>query len=691
MNILETLQRPRVQVCIAAAVYLGIAIWLIWPVPLDMANRFYGGTGDPFGSLAILREMADQFQPPFLPGKLHDFSAPQGLPVPWVRSLASLPSQFLLWALAVVFGAVAAYDIFVLIGFFFSGTAAFLLARRITGSAPAGFVAGLALAFYPYAVLKSSGHYEFAHSWVIVLAAWRMIELGEKPTMRNGILAGLAVVFAMAWTPYFILLAGITYLTLLIADLVIAGRGRELRTHLRAQAPAAGIVLAYLMVFRLLASATEAGQGLRANPREELITYSARLQEYVFPNADHEIFGGWTRGYLETHMHGSNMTESMLYVGIVVLALAVVAIVGAILGKLPRRQAQLTATFAALAVIAGLCSAPPDYSAFGHTFPMPSDLISAVTSTWRVYARLVVVVEVALVMMAAIGLAWIVRGRSLPAIGAITALVIGLVWVDFTPHGGGYNPVGGVQPLYAKLKQQPRGIVVEYPLTPAGSGDYDEMFAQQEHGFPIFNGYEAGSKREAQAISLADPSNPATAARLRALGVRYAVIRNVPDTKDLPKPGPGFKLVVSYPSGKLYRIEPDRRSRRAILVTPTVNFSPPEVDSRGTFRWMTADDGEIDLAGNCSPCEGVVTMTLEPFNGLARTVTIEGGARPVRIRLTGVSAHQIPVRFDKEATLKVSASPGAKPAADALPGSTDSRMLSISVRRIRYAADPPNR
>lgn len=686
MNIVRLLQRPRVQVGMAAAIYLGIALWLIWPVPLDMSTRFYGGTGDPMGALATLRELAEQLQPPFLPGKIHDFSAPDGLPVPWVRSLASLPGQLLLWSLAVVFGAVAAYDIFVLIGFAFSGTAAFLLARRITGSAPTGFVAGFALAFYPYAISKSSGHYEFAHSWVIVLAVWRMIELGERPTARNGVFAGLAVVFAMAWTPYFILLAGIAYLTLLAAALITAWREGSLRAQIRAQAPAAGLVLAYLVIFRLLAAATEAGQGLRANPREELITYSARLQEYILPDAGHELFGGWTRGYFASHMHGSNQTESLLYVGVVILLLALVAIAGALLGKLPRRQAQLTATFAGLAIVAALCSAPPDFTAFGHTFPMPSDLISSVTSTWRVYARLVVVVEVALVMLAAIGLAWILRGRPWPVITVLTALVVVAIWVDFSPRGQGYNPVGSVLPIYAKLKQQPEGIVVEYPLGLAATSDYDELLAQDQHGFPIFNGYEAGSERETEALSLADPSNPATAARLRALGVRYAVIRTVPDTKGLPKPAPGFKVIYSDSSGKLYRIEPGAKSRRAVLVTPTQNFSPVEVDNRGSFQWMDADTGEIELRGTCDPCEGIAKMTLEPFNGRAQTVTIEGATRPIRIRLTRLAEYEIPVRFNAAHTLKIKAEPGAQPVSSAIPGSIDSRSLALSVRRIRFVA-----
>lgn len=686
MRIVELAQRPRVQAGIAAAFYLGIALWLIWPVPLDMSTRFYGGTGDPIGALATLRELAEQRHPPFLPGTIHDFGAPDGLPIPWVRSLASLPAQLLLWSLAVVFGAVAAYDIFVLIGFCFSGTAAFLLARRITGSAPAAVVAGLALAFYPYAVFKSSGHYEFAHSWVIVLAVWRMIELGEKPTTRNGVLAGLAVVFAMAWTPYFILLAGLTYLALLAASLLVSWQDGALREQARAQAPAAGLVLAYLIVFRLLATAAEAGQGLRVNSREELIAYSARFQEYLFPNADHAIFGGWTRSYFADHMHGSNPTESLLYVGIVVLLLALVAIGAALFGRLPRRQAQLTATFVGLAIVAGVCSAPPDFTAFGHTFPMPSDFISSVAATWRVYARLVVVVEVALVMLAAIGLAWIVRDRSWQAVTAITMIAVSAVWVDFTPNGSGYNPIGSVLPIYAKLKQQPRGIVVEYPLAPAAAGDYDELLGQGAHGFPIFNGYETGSKQESEAIALADPSNPATSAKLHALGVRYAVIRKVPDTKALANPGPGFKLIASDWSGKLYRIAPGARSKGAVLATPTESFSPPEVDSRGAFRWMTADEGRIDLYGNCRPCEGVVRLTLEPFNGVARTVTIKGGSRPIRIRLAGVSEHEVPVRFNGELALTLAASPGAQPASSAVPGSTDSRSLALSVRRIRFDA-----
>jgi len=194
-----------------AVAYLAVALWLTWPMPKDPRHFFYGGLGDPFGALALLREMAQNGRPPFLPGTLHDLAAPEGYDVPWVRGLASLPSSALLYGLALCLGPVAAYNVFAVLAFPLTGIATFLLARRLSGDAVAAAVAGFAFAFFPYATIKGFGHYELAHGWVLVLALWRLLVLTERPSMRNGVFAGLAAIFAMSWTPYFILLTGVMF------------------------------------------------------------------------------------------------------------------------------------------------------------------------------------------------------------------------------------------------------------------------------------------------------------------------------------------------------------------------------------------------------------------------------------------------------------------------------------------------
>ncbi len=680
----ERLTSPNMLALYSALVYLAIAMHIVWPVPLHIDSRLYGGTGDAFGALAGVRELVENNQLPFLPGTLPDFAAPEGQTVAWIRSLASMPGQLVLWLLAKGFGPIAGFNLFVMLGFTASGLAAFLLGRRLTGSAGAGFVAGLGLAFVPLAQLKSHGHYDMAHTWVFVVMLWRMLELQQAPTRRNGILAALAVLLALAWTPYFILFGGVMYATLAIAALIIAARRHQFAAAVRAQLWPAGAALAYLLGFRLLASASEAGQGLRVNGDQELITYSARLYEYFVPWNGSFLFGGETGPWLADRIHGSNGSESTLYLGISLLLLAAFAIVQVLRRKIPEGQRATAWVLVAICVVAGLCSAPPHFEAFGHSIPMPSYFISQVSATWRVYSRFALVVQVALVMLAAIGVASLLNQRSRTVRAVIVAAIAVVVLVDLSPRGLGSNPIGA-PPIYAALRDKPRGIVAEYPLLPAGAGTYDELLAQDFHDMPILNGYESGSVAEARAVALADPSDPKTATGLAALGVKYALIRSIPGNAALPEPGPGFKLLSQDPSGRLFAIVPPKHGVPASSVSLLDGFDVVEQDPQGKLQWMLKQKGQLEVIAACRSCVGDVELSMDTF-GPPRKVTITGGTRPVTATVDARTPVKVPVRFDRTVKLTISGDPGPIPVRQLIPASTDPRSLVLNVRSARFVS-----
>jgi hypothetical protein len=678
---------PRIQAFVATLVYAVIAIRLTWPMPAHIGSLLYGGTGDPFGGLANLRELVDHNHIPFLPGRIHDFAAPEGLPIPWVRSLASFSGQTILFSLGWTLGPLAAYNVFILAGFILSGLSGFLLARRLSGSAGGGFIAGLALAFYPYVVVKSHGHYELAHSWVLVLALWRMLELAEHPGRRNGVLAGLAVLLALTFTPYFILLGGVLYATVAVCSLVSAWRMGTLRSAIAGQAWPAGMVVLYLGLFRLLASAAESGQGLRQNGDQEFITYSARAYEYLVPNATNPIVGSETGPWLARHLHGSNGSESTLYVGLVVLALAGYATWRAVRGRVPRPQRHIVFTLVTVAIVAGLCSAPPMFQAGGLSVPMPLHFISSVSPTWRVYARMVSLIEIALVMLAALAVADLVRGRRAVVRAAVVAVIAVAVLVDFSPRNGGSNPISEPS-IYQAFKGLPRGIVAEYPLVPTVQDSYDELVAQQFHGMPIVNGYESGSPSEARALTLADPSAPTTGEGLAALGVKYILIRNVPANAALKAPSSDFRLLAQNQSGRLFAVRPTGLGRTpASIASLGEGFDPPEQDPEGYHQWLTAATGEIDLRADCRHCRGELQFTATSLGG-PRQVRITGGTHPVVATVVGGTSVRVPVRFHQSVTLKVSTEPGPVPAKSVIAGSTDPRLLSINLRTPRLELRP---
>lgn len=669
------------QAVAATVSYLLLAVWMTWPMPTDPADVFYGGAGDAFGSAALLRELAETGRPPFLPGTIQDFNAPTGVDVAWVRGLASIGAGSVLWLLTVLTDEITAYNLFALSAFPLSGLAMFLLARKLTGSPAAAYLAGFAFAFYPFAVIKGHGHYEFAHGWVVVLVLWRALELAERPSVRNGLVAGAVTVAAMAWSPYFILLAGVAYAAVGAGALVAAARRGLLRAQVAAQAVGGALIVAYAAVFYLLSRAEAAGQGLRDHALDALNVYSARPWEYVVPHNDHPLLGGWTATWLTEHLHGSNFSESTLYLGLPVLALAAFAVVAAVRGaRLADPARRVVALLVLVAVAAVLTSAPPRGEVLGVVVPFPSAAIAEVTTTWRVLARLVVVVMAAVALLAAYGVALVLRDRPRGAQTAITFVLALVVIGDLWPERGGTNPIrpSPVDPVLAKL---PPGTAAVYPLVPIDT-NFGAMFNQRFHGQRLLNGYEPGSVEEERAQALADPSRPGVVRTLGALGVDYVVIPEIPEAADL-EPAEELQLVERTPDGsEIFRVP--AQAKRTVLASVSDGFAPAETDVSGTFSWLTAPRGTLTLVGDCTGCRVRVTATLQSF-AAPRTVVIrtQEGRTLSRTRV-GIdpTTFSFVAPLDTKTTLQLLVDPGPAPVRSVAPGSADARSLAVRVNRL---------
>jgi hypothetical protein len=642
------------------------------------------GSGDPDGLLAVLREMVENHMPPFLPGTLHDLAAPDGLPVAWVRGLASLPSSLLFYGLALLVGPAAAINLFALFAGPLTGLATFLLARKLTGNPWAAAIAGWAFAFYPFAVIKGAGHYELAHGWVIVLPVWRLLVLSESPSMRTGIWAGLAVVFAMAWTPYFILIVGLSYAALLAGSLALAAHRRCLGRQLAPQAVAGALVLTYLVGFYALGTTTESGQGLRENNVQDLNIFSARVYEYFVPNADHPLVGSTTGPWLASHLHGSNPAESTLYLGLTIICLAVVAVVTA----LRRRLSAATARAVFLLAIMGLCtawsSAPPHGMILGANIPFPSDPISKVTTTWRVYARLVEPVMLAASLLAAIGITAIADSASRwRRTGILILIAVAVIALDLRPKRHDVSSLG-TRPIYAQLARLPKGIVAVYPTTSADVASYVAMRDQQYYDMPIING-------SARDMELADPANPTTARSLAALGVRYALVPAIPETARLRFPPRDFRRVAHDASGSVYAVAP-RLKEPATAVFFVSGFGPAEAGPDGPFRWLEQSSGKLEVDGACMRCAGTLRALIQSF-AHPRTVEFRDprGHVLLRQRVAGPTQVVLPLRFAHRTDITLVVTPRATPVRQVMPSTPDDRSLAINVARLRFDASTPAR
>jgi hypothetical protein len=660
----------------AALAYLGCAIYLTWPLVTDLDSTLYGAAGDLTGAIATFREYVHGHFP-FLPGTLSDFNAPGGLPIRWTLNVSTLSSTAVLYGLSGAFGTVAGFGLFTLLGFIGSGLAMFLLVRRLLGHPGVAFVAGYAYAFYPFVVVKAQGHLAFVHGWVLVLVAWRLVELLEKPTIRNGAWTGAALVLAFTWSPYHILFATVIALGFAPVALALARRRNMLRPTFTALTVAAVIGLAWLGGMGLLNRAAPASE-VRTHTVAEAVAYSARWKEYVIPASEHPLLGGPAGRYRASHLHGSNFSENTLYVGFTILALALVGFASAV--RRPGRLREAALIGLAVSVVGFAFSAPPRVDALGFNIPTPTQYLFDLTTTWRAFSRLVEVVMLGLVLLAAIGMLAIVRRKPpLLQAGLLTlmlVLIAGDLWT--AEPGKGTNKIG-IPATYQRLAKLPNGIAAEYPLLPADQSQYGDVFYQGWHHKPIINGYYAGSPEENRDLALGKLSDPATARGLAALGVRYVLARQDIAAAKLPdpgRPGRGFRFITKDPYIALYEVAlPGPQG----LVSPMEGFAAPEGSPRGPFQWLLQADGTIEVRGSCSPCTGVVRIRVATF-ARPRLITVlaPGGDVLARARVTGEKTLRFPVRFHRKLTLRLEADPGPQSIARTT-GAPDPRSVSLSV------------
>ena len=184
----QRISSGRRDAFIVTIVYLALTIGLVWPLPRGLARDIPGDFGDPlYTAWAMAWDAthlgrgwwsANIFAPQPLALAYSEHFLPQGL--------QALP---IYWATR---NPILGYNVVFLSTFVLSGLGMFLLARELTGSRAAGFVAGLAYAFSPFRI-ASIPHLQ------VLSAAWMPFVLyGLRRHFSTGRLRPLAGA-AVAW------------------------------------------------------------------------------------------------------------------------------------------------------------------------------------------------------------------------------------------------------------------------------------------------------------------------------------------------------------------------------------------------------------------------------------------------------------------------------------------------------------
>lgn len=674
----RTVAATRARVAEGALVVagaFGVAVALTWPLTPNL-GRGVLNQGDPLGGVAWLWRIAHEGGFGIL-GQTHvsllgapfGYDQGNGINVQWL--LPYLPAHLA----SGLIGEVAAYNLVILFGLALSGAAMYALIVRLGAGRLAAIWAGLVFMGFPWLLERADNHASLTHVWgfpllILAVVAWR-----DRPDGRRATLVGLALGALWLTSGYYGLM-GLVMVAVLLPVAALAQRAATgWRGRLRALAvvggTSIGAVLAVFVVSRLGAGA--GALGVDRNPAE-LQVYGARLHEFFVPPGNNPYLGGWTDHWLASRQHGSNPSETALYVGILTLLLAA-GWLGAGLARWRSRPAGtrfLLVALPALAVAAVLFALPSPLHVLGAEVPAPARLLNELVPAFRVSSRLVVVLMAALVPMAALGLAAVARGatRALArtpgglragAAGGVAVVVVAVAvsHVELATERAPLVRLDVAPGEYALVKDTPAGILAEYPLVaasePSGS---TTLVWQRVHGRRLLNGAPQGTLGESFRPSLVDPSAPGTASALATLGVTTVVDRRDP-SRLLPL-GPGYALVGRAADGvAVWRV-----TAKPGVAVGLDGFGPPEPAQRDRwFQWSTEARPSV-LFYAARPGLYRARLLVGSY-AVPRRTTFGGSGTGRGVRVTSIAPRTLLLRLPRGLSrLTIATDPGPQPIPD---------------------------
>lgn len=521
----------RSAVVVAGLTYVLLAAVLTWPWVTDPAGVLTSPIdGDVASSVAKFDALADAGISPYSQATVTSIGFPGGLPtVPGVDR-ASFLSAGALWLGAQTIDSVATHGVSAFSGYVLTALSMLLLVRAVTGSALAGWIAGLAFGFFGHmqAVVWAASTY--GHMWLFVLPLWAAWRLAMRPTARAAVVLGLSALPALYWTPYYSLHVSVLDAAAGLAALAIApGLDLTRRAQLGAFAAVPWLVGALGL---LLVGLGVGFAGAPDRASQDAFEQSAHVLMYVLPG-----FGSPYGDGLVNHLVARSQSAN-LYLGIPVLGLAVFAIVEALRHRLGTRERAAVVVGATAAAACFVFSLPPDIG----PIPMPNRLVVELVPGLRAGQRFVMPLMACVSLVAGVG-AWRLLLRVPPqarvAVGLLIAAVVGLDhWTSLPERTSRIpKPTPAVlalrdMPPGPAIHIQPDGYLIGNALVPC--------LMQETHEHPLVNTCRAFETPD-WLVALGERPLCDALAELRVAGLRYVLADRLPRGQDVVRDcvGPG--------------------------------------------------------------------------------------------------------------------------------------------------------
>lgn len=481
--------------------YTWVAVLLTWPLAPQIGTGYPAHIDPPFSAWRLAR-VAHQLEHD--PARLFD----GGIFWPARQTLAYSDAMLLQGVLAWPWlragvAPIAVANLFTLAGVIASACAAYVLARRLTGHTGAALLAGLVFAFAPYR-RDHFVHLELQWAQWMPLALWAWHRALDHGRLRDGFLCGLFVLLQLLSSIYYALFLGIACLT--VGGVTMAAR------RFRVASPAlaglvAGAALLAAAAWLYGAPYQSVKQRLGERSLEETARYSARPADYLRPTSDNLLYG--------REDSRSEYGERSLLPGLTPVVLAGAALVPPV--------SLTAAAYAACGLVAWEASLGTN----GWSYPILRSM--EVFRGLRAPARFAVVVQLALGVLAAVGLARLARRRP-QLTPALVIAAAGLIVVEYAGRPMQLMTMPDhVPPVYAWLADQPREVTLELPVPePTGLPFHDPfyMYAATWHWQPLVNGYSGHYTEEYVALVAELPGLPddRSIAALKRGGVRRIIV-----------------------------------------------------------------------------------------------------------------------------------------------------------------------
>ena len=581
----------RISASTAALAYFIASTLLTWPLLFNSGSLLFGDYGDTRGVVWWQWAKANGFLDApinYLTAAPFGTSTERGFSAPF--------SEWLVILLTKASNEIIAYNFIVFLSFPLTALATYLLLDRLLNNKIASFVGGFVFGFCPAALMQAAGgHAAFSFNVFIPLFVLALFYNREQRTHLSALYAATSfslITFTALYFGYFAIYIAIIYIIFDALNARSISKRDILWNYFWMALFATLLVLPfeYRAIVQQLASTTsELAKAGHVRDFSELNIFSSRPWEFLVPSIDHPVLGGWVYGFTKDHLHGSNIPEQTLYLGLVPIGLLLVG-----LGLIVRREFNVEHRtyfqFFAFGALGMYFLSLPPLLAFGSVkVPTVSYFAYYVAPMFRVYARFGILVNFFVACAAAVVLAHLYQHMKRARYYVLLAVSLSVLIFEYWSIPPGYAlEVDNPPEVYRWLAQEPSDVIVaEYPMT---SNDepafYTYLFWQRIHRKRLVNGASPDNVRAwALFEKVKKLDNPETPTLLKSVGVKYVIVHKkmyqeglIP--KQLKRYFPESVSSVTYNGGN----------------TPSIPFSMKPVKSFGADAVYSLESVPLNIA-----------------------------------------------------------------------------------------------